>query len=130
MAPFVAGAFPAADSKHRGERSGKFGGHASASDAASAFLWRPREGYDLSQQQEEETMAEDTQLVGKTAFVAGASSGINLGIAKRFAAAGANVVLISRSPEKIEAAAKEVSTFGKPAIGIAADVRDYAAVEA
>jgi len=75
-------------------------------------------------------MAQDTQLAGKTAFVAGGSSGINLGIAKRFAAAGANVVLISRSPEKIEAAAKEVSTFGKPAIGIAADVRDYAAVEA
>ena len=75
-------------------------------------------------------MAQDTQLAGKTAFVAGGSSGINLGIAKRFAAAGANVVLISRSQEKIEAAAKEVSTFGKPAIGIAADVRDYAAVEA
>ena len=75
-------------------------------------------------------MAQDTQLAGKTAFVAGGSSGINLGIAKRFAAAGANVVLISRSQEKIEAAAKEVSTFGKPAIGIAADVRDYVAVEA
>ena len=75
-------------------------------------------------------MAQDTRLAGKTAFVAGGSSGINLGIAKRFAAAGANVVLISRSQEKIEAAAKEVSTFGKPAIGIAADVRDYAAVEA
>ena len=75
-------------------------------------------------------MAQDTQLVGKTAFVAGGSSGINLGIAKRFAAAGANVVLISRSQEKIEAAAKEVSSFGLPAIGIAADVRDYAAVEA
>ena len=75
-------------------------------------------------------MTQDTQLAGKTAFVAGGSSGINLGIAKRFAAAGANVVLISRSQEKIEAAAKEVSTFGKPAIGIAADVRDYAAVEA
>ena len=75
-------------------------------------------------------MAQDTQLAGKTCFVAGASSGINLGIAKRFAAAGANVVIISRSEEKIAAAAKEVSTFGKECIGIAADVRDYAAVEA
>ena len=75
-------------------------------------------------------MTQDTQLVGKTCFVAGASSGINLGIAKRFAAAGGNVVIISRSEEKITAAAKEVSTFGKPCIGIAADVRDYAAVEA
>ena len=50
-------------------------------------------------------MAQDTQLAGKTCFVAGASSGINLGIAKRFAAAGANVVIISRSEEKIAAAA-------------------------
>ncbi|WP_374575104.1 SDR family oxidoreductase [Phenylobacterium sp.] len=75
-------------------------------------------------------MAQDLELAGKTAFVAGGSSGINLGIAKRFAAAGAKVALISRSPEKIEAAAKEVSSFGQPAIGMAADVRDYAAVEA
>ena len=69
------------------------------------------------------------ELAGKVAFVAGGSSGINLGIAKRFAAAGAKVAIISRSPEKIEAAAKEVSAFG-PCIGMAADVRDYAAVEA
>ena len=39
------------------------------------------------------------ELAGKTAFVAGGSSGINLGIAKRFAAAGAKVAIISRSPE-------------------------------
>ncbi|MFN3521509.1 MAG: SDR family oxidoreductase [Phenylobacterium sp.] len=75
-------------------------------------------------------MTQDLELAGKTAFVAGGSSGINLGIAKRFAAAGAKVALISRSAEKIEAAAKEVSAFGQPAIGMAADVRDYAAVEA
>ena len=69
------------------------------------------------------------ELAGKVAFVAGGSSGINLGIAKRFAAAEAKVAIISRSPEKIEAAAKEVAAFG-PCIGMAADVRDYAAVEA
>lgn len=69
------------------------------------------------------------ELAGKTAFVAGASSGINLGIAKRYAAAGAKVAIISRSQEKIEAAAKEVQAFG-PCFGMAADVRDYAAVEA
>lgn len=69
------------------------------------------------------------ELADKVAFVAGGSSGINLGIAKRFAAAGAKVAIISRSAEKIEAAAKEVAAFG-PCIGMAADVRDYAAVEA
>jgi len=68
---------------------------------------------------------------GKTLFVAGGSSGINLGIARKFALEGANVALISRSPEKIEAAAKEVTALGGgKAIGMAADVRDYAAVEA
>jgi NAD(P)-dependent dehydrogenase (short-subunit alcohol dehydrogenase family) len=72
-------------------------------------------------------MAQEQTLAGKTAYVAGASSGINLGIAKRFKAAGANVVIISRSEEKIAAAAKEV---GDGCIGIAADVRDYGAIEA
>jgi NAD(P)-dependent dehydrogenase (short-subunit alcohol dehydrogenase family) len=42
---------------------------------------------------------------GKTVFVAGGSSGINLGVARRFAELGARVALISRSSERIEAAA-------------------------
>ena len=68
---------------------------------------------------------------GKTLFVAGGSSGINLGIARCFAREGANVALISRSPEKIAVAAAEIGEInGGRAIGIAADVRDYAAVEA
>lgn len=69
-------------------------------------------------------------LMGKVAFIAGGSSGINLGVAEGFAAAGAKVALISRSPEKIEAAAQGLRDKGHDAIGMAADVRDYAAVEA
>jgi hypothetical protein len=72
----------------------------------------------------------DKALAGKTAFVAGGSSGINLGIAQAFARAGARVALISRSAEKIEAAAKTITDEGHEAIGLAADVRDYPAVEA
>ena len=72
----------------------------------------------------------DEQFAGKVAFVAGASSGINLGIAQRLAEAGCKVAIISRSPEKIAAAAKTITDMGYPALGIAADVRDYAAVEA
>ena len=71
----------------------------------------------------------DGILAGKVAFVAGASSGINLGVAQSFARAGAKVALISRSPDKIEAAAKTITDEGFDAIGMAADVRDYAAVE-
>ena len=69
-------------------------------------------------------------LAGKIAFVAGGSSGINLGVALGFAEAGAKVALISRSPEKIEAAAQGLRDQGHDAIGMAADVRDYAAVDA
>lgn len=71
----------------------------------------------------------DKALAGKVAFVAGASSGINLGIAQHYARCGAKVAVISRSPEKIAAAAKTITDEGYEAIGIAADVRDYEAVE-
>src|ERR1700722_2870300 len=66
---------------------------------------------------------------GKTLFVAGGSSGINLGIAHRFAQLGARVGLISRSQERVENAALAIQVAGGDAIGIAADVRDYAAVD-
>lgn len=64
------------------------------------------------------------------AGIAGASSGINLGIAQAFARAGARLALISRSDERIAAAAKSINDAGGTALGIAADLRDYAAVEA
>jgi NAD(P)-dependent dehydrogenase (short-subunit alcohol dehydrogenase family) len=71
----------------------------------------------------------DGILAGRVAFVAGASSGINLGVARGFAEAGAKVVLISRSPEKIEAAAQGLRSAGHEAAAFAADVRDFAAVD-
>lgn len=69
-------------------------------------------------------------FAGKTVFVAGGSSGINLGIAHRFAEFGARVGLISRNPERVSAAVASIVDAGGVAMGIAADVRDYAAVEA
>jgi NAD(P)-dependent dehydrogenase (short-subunit alcohol dehydrogenase family) len=68
-------------------------------------------------------------FVGKVVFVAGGSSGINLSIAQSFARAGAKVALISRSQEKITAAAKTITDEGHEALGVVADVRDYQAVE-
>jgi len=67
----------------------------------------------------------DQPLKGKVAFIAGASSGINLGIAQHFAANGAKVAIISRSHEKIVAAAETVDG----GIGMAADVRDFESVD-
>ena len=63
-------------------------------------------------------------LEGKVAFVAGASSGINLQVARRYAEAGAKVMIISRSEEKIQAAAKGLRDDGLEAIGMSCDVRD------
>jgi NAD(P)-dependent dehydrogenase (short-subunit alcohol dehydrogenase family) len=67
---------------------------------------------------------------GRHVFVAGASGGINFAIAQGFGAAGARVTILSRSEEKIAAAAQELRDAGVNAIGIACDVRDYAGLEA
>lgn len=72
---------------------------------------------------------QDEIFVGKTVFVAGGSSGINLAIGQRFAQLGARVGLISRHQERVDAAAATIQQAGGEAMGLEADVRDYAAVE-
>ena len=67
------------------------------------------------------------QFAGKHVFIAGASSGINLGIAHGFADQGARLTVLSRSEDKIAAAAAEL---GNDALGVACDVRDFAGLEA
>jgi NAD(P)-dependent dehydrogenase (short-subunit alcohol dehydrogenase family) len=69
-------------------------------------------------------------LSGKSVFVAGGTSGINLGIAEDFARAGARVAVMSRSQEKVDATVNQLRALGGEAIGTSADVRDYAATEA
>lgn len=67
---------------------------------------------------------------GKTVFVAGGTSGINLGVAEAFARAGAKVAVMSRKAEKVEAAVASLKAQGAAdAAGFAADVRDYTATE-
>lgn len=63
-------------------------------------------------------------FTGAHAFVAGGTSGINLGIAEGFASAGARVAVMSRSPEKVDAAVTRLRALGAEATGSAADVRD------
>jgi NAD(P)-dependent dehydrogenase (short-subunit alcohol dehydrogenase family) len=70
----------------------------------------------------------DGLLAGKVAFLTGGSSGINLGIAERFVKAGAKVCINGRNAEKLEGAVKGLQAHGT-AMGIPADVRDFAAVE-
>jgi NAD(P)-dependent dehydrogenase (short-subunit alcohol dehydrogenase family) len=69
----------------------------------------------------------DGLMADRTVFVAGGTSGINLGIAKRFAELGARVAVAGRNPEKAKAAADSI---GAGALGLSADVRDYAAIRA
>lgn len=67
---------------------------------------------------------------GKTVFITGGGSGINLGIGKNFAAVGANIGMCGRTQERLDAAAKELESLGARVCGVAADVRDFKAVEA
>ncbi|MEV7805770.1 SDR family NAD(P)-dependent oxidoreductase [Microbispora sp. NPDC088329] len=64
---------------------------------------------------------------GKTVLVAGATSGLGLGVARHFSARGANVVIVGR---RGVLAAQIADDLGKNALGIGADVGDAEAVAA
>jgi len=66
---------------------------------------------------------------GKTVFVTGGGSGINLAVAKSFAALGANIAICGRTQAKLDIAADELRAFGVRVCAIVADVRDIAALD-
>jgi NAD(P)-dependent dehydrogenase (short-subunit alcohol dehydrogenase family) len=75
------------------------------------------------------TVFREDLLAGKSAFITGGGSGINLRIAERFAQHGASVALMGRTQDKLDRAAEGIHAAGGAAIGIAGDVRNYDAVE-
>ncbi len=75
-------------------------------------------------------MTANFDFSGKRVFVFGGTSGINLGIARAFARAGADVAVASRSQEKVDAAVAALDNLGSSALGFALDVRDPDAVQA
>ncbi|HEX9138175.1 MAG TPA: SDR family oxidoreductase [Steroidobacteraceae bacterium] len=69
-------------------------------------------------------------LVGKTAFITGGGSGINLGIAHGFAALGAKIAICGRTEVKLAEAAKSLRAHGGNVFYRVADVREPEQLEA
>lgn len=68
-------------------------------------------------------------LAGRVALVTGGGTGITGGVARALAESGARVALVSRRMEHLEPAAAKINEAGGEALAVAADVRDFAAVE-
>jgi len=65
----------------------------------------------------------------KVIVITGATGGVGRATAHAFAAHGAKIALLARSPEQLEATRMEVEELGGQAIGIPTDVADAAQVE-
>jgi NAD(P)-dependent dehydrogenase (short-subunit alcohol dehydrogenase family) len=72
----------------------------------------------------------DLELTGKRAVVAGASRGIGLAVADTLAAEGADVVVVARGQDALEAAAVQVARHQHRVVAVVADTTDDAAVRA
>jgi hypothetical protein len=67
-------------------------------------------------------------FAGKSVFIAGGTSGMNLETAKRFAEAGSRVAVISRNPERVASTVAVLREHSPESLGFPCDVRDAAAV--
>src|SRR5438309_11772515 len=65
-------------------------------------------------------------LRGKVALVTGASSGLGVEFAQGLAMAGADVAVVARRRERLQAVAQELETFGVRALAVPADLREGA----
>lgn len=70
------------------------------------------------------------KLEGRVAVVTGASSGVGRAIARTLSRSGADVALVARGTEGLEAAAREVRANGRRALTLPLDVADAGAVDA
>ena len=69
-------------------------------------------------------------LSGKRALITGSSQGIGFALARGMAAAGAEIVLNGRNPEKLEAASHALKNEGATVHTVAFDATDHASVRA
>ena len=75
-------------------------------------------------------MAVEMDLEGKRALITGAGQGIGLGVARLYAAAGAEVAVNDVVADRAEAIAGEIVAAGGKAVAAPFDVTDYEAVVA
>ncbi len=69
------------------------------------------------------------KVAGKVAMVTGASSGIGFNVAKRLGAAGAKVILVARTKEKLEEAQKIIQKSGGEAYVYPCDLNSLDAID-
>lgn len=68
-------------------------------------------------------------LTGRIAVVTGASSGLGADAARAYAKQGADVALLARRKEKLEAVAEEIQSMGRRAIAVQCDVSNEESVK-
>ncbi|MFV0533575.1 MAG: SDR family oxidoreductase [Cumulibacter sp.] len=66
----------------------------------------------------------DLQLAGRGVLITGGSSGLGFGLARTLVDEGANVLLVARSQDKLDAAAHDLSDAGTQVLTVSADVRN------
>jgi len=71
----------------------------------------------------------DGRLAGRVALITGASRGIGAAVAKRFAAEGAQVILVARTVGAIEELDDEIRAAGGAATLLPLDLRDFGKID-
>lgn len=66
----------------------------------------------------------NTTFNGAKVFITGGSSGINLGIGRCFAEAGADIAICGRTQDKLDRAEEELRALGAEVVAVQSDVRD------
>ncbi len=64
------------------------------------------------------------RLDGRVAIITGASSGIGMAIARQFLAEGADLTVVARRVERLDALASEAQHLGRRCVVVAGDVRE------